>query len=251
MRRSLCWFAIVVGSIGAALTLRADRSSGQRASRLERQTVNGREVVAREVLVKFRDGARPNAPDNRGGRRRPDDRASGPPWRISPAIAIPERRRAPPAAETPPRRRLRRAELHRARDRGAQRSALRSVVGPPQHRPGDQRPARHCREPTFTRRPPGISRSARPPTSSPSSIPASTTRIRIWRPTSGRRRRPTPSPSTAPRSRVQRALTGSMPSPVRAIRWTTTITGLTSLGTIGAAGQQRPWRRRRQLDRRS
>jgi subtilase family serine protease len=61
MRRFLCWLALVVGSIGTVLTL-APPVVGQRASRLERQMVNGREVVAGEVLVKFRDGARPNAP---------------------------------------------------------------------------------------------------------------------------------------------------------------------------------------------
>ena len=101
MRRFLCWLAIVVGSIGTALTL-APPVAGQRASRLERQMVNGREVVAGEVLVKFRDGARPNARVTRGGRRRPGGGSAGPSWRTSPAVEIPQRRRAPPAAETPP-----------------------------------------------------------------------------------------------------------------------------------------------------
>jgi len=61
MRRSWLGVAVVAGSIAAALAF-APAVSGQRASRLERQLVNGREVVAGEVLVKFRDGARPAAP---------------------------------------------------------------------------------------------------------------------------------------------------------------------------------------------
>lgn len=58
MRR--LWFGLVVvgGSIGLVLAL-APPLAGQRASRLERQTVNGRDVVAREVLVKFREGVEP------------------------------------------------------------------------------------------------------------------------------------------------------------------------------------------------
>src|SRR5688572_28802529 len=40
--------------IGAAILLAPPPTEGQRSSRFERQTVNGREVVAREVLVKFR-----------------------------------------------------------------------------------------------------------------------------------------------------------------------------------------------------
>ncbi len=61
MRRSWLGVAVVAGSIAAALAF-APAVAGQRASRLERQMVNGREVVAGEVLVKFREGARPASP---------------------------------------------------------------------------------------------------------------------------------------------------------------------------------------------
>ncbi|HEY3044926.1 MAG TPA: S8 family serine peptidase, partial [Vicinamibacterales bacterium] len=46
-------------AVGAVLLLAPAPTEGQRPSRLERQTVNGREVVAREVLVKFRHGIQP------------------------------------------------------------------------------------------------------------------------------------------------------------------------------------------------
>ncbi len=53
MRRTLS-VAIVLGLAGAALLLAPQRIVAQRAARFERETVNGRDVVAREVLVKFR-----------------------------------------------------------------------------------------------------------------------------------------------------------------------------------------------------
>ncbi|MGH9386979.1 MAG: S8 family serine peptidase, partial [Vicinamibacterales bacterium] len=59
MRRVI--FAAVLSVAGAALFLASPPIAGQRASRFERETVNGREVVGREVLVKFRQ--RPPASD--------------------------------------------------------------------------------------------------------------------------------------------------------------------------------------------
>ncbi|HUR34836.1 MAG TPA: S8 family peptidase [Vicinamibacterales bacterium] len=58
MRRTSVGLAVVAGSLGLAVVL-APVVQGQRASRLERQVVNGREAAAREVLVKFLDGATP------------------------------------------------------------------------------------------------------------------------------------------------------------------------------------------------
>src|SRR5262245_16515662 len=46
--------AIVLGLSGASIVLAPRGIVAQRASRFERDTVNGRDVVAREVLVKFR-----------------------------------------------------------------------------------------------------------------------------------------------------------------------------------------------------
>ena len=60
MRRILA-VAIVLGLAGAALLLAPRRTAAQRAGRFDRETVNGRDVVAREVLVKFRQ--RPLASD--------------------------------------------------------------------------------------------------------------------------------------------------------------------------------------------
>lgn len=53
MRRVLS-VAIVVGLAGAAIVVAPPRIVAQRGDRLERESVNGRDVVAREVLVKFR-----------------------------------------------------------------------------------------------------------------------------------------------------------------------------------------------------
>jgi subtilase family serine protease len=53
MRRILS-VAIVLGLAGAALLLAPRRIVAQRAARFDRETVNGRDVVAREVLVKLR-----------------------------------------------------------------------------------------------------------------------------------------------------------------------------------------------------
>jgi subtilase family serine protease len=58
MHRSLLVLAIASAASGVLL-LAPFPLEGQRASRLERQTVNGREVVAREVLVKFRNTLQP------------------------------------------------------------------------------------------------------------------------------------------------------------------------------------------------
>jgi subtilase family serine protease/subtilisin family serine protease len=58
MPRFFLGLAVVAGSTAVALVL-AQPVAGQRPSGPERQTVNGRDVVAREVLVKFRDGVRP------------------------------------------------------------------------------------------------------------------------------------------------------------------------------------------------
>ena len=60
MRRTLS-VAIVLGLAGAALLLAPQRIVAQRAARFERETLNGRDVVAREVLVKFRQ--QPQAAD--------------------------------------------------------------------------------------------------------------------------------------------------------------------------------------------
>jgi subtilisin family serine protease len=54
-------FTVVLAIGGAALFLASPPIAGQRASRFERDSVNGREVVAREVLVRFRQ--RPQASD--------------------------------------------------------------------------------------------------------------------------------------------------------------------------------------------
>ncbi|HEX7794997.1 MAG TPA: CARDB domain-containing protein, partial [Vicinamibacterales bacterium] len=53
MRRVLS-VAMVVGLAGAAIVVAPRRIVAQRGGRFERETVNGRDVVAREVLVKFR-----------------------------------------------------------------------------------------------------------------------------------------------------------------------------------------------------
>ena len=53
MRRIL-GVALVLGLAGAVLFLAPRRTAAQRAARFDRETVNGRDVVAREVLVKFR-----------------------------------------------------------------------------------------------------------------------------------------------------------------------------------------------------
>jgi subtilisin family serine protease len=55
MRRASISVAVVLGGV----LLASSQPAGQRASRLERQTVNGREVVAREVLVRFRNALQP------------------------------------------------------------------------------------------------------------------------------------------------------------------------------------------------
>jgi subtilase family serine protease len=60
MRRILA-VAIVLGLAGAGLLLAPRRTAAQRAGRFDRESVNGRDVVAREVLVKFRQ--RPLASD--------------------------------------------------------------------------------------------------------------------------------------------------------------------------------------------
>ena len=60
MRRVLL-IAIVVGLAGASLVVAPRRIVAQGAARFERETVNGRDVVAREVLVKFRQ--QPSASD--------------------------------------------------------------------------------------------------------------------------------------------------------------------------------------------
>src|SRR5262245_3298575 len=60
MRRILS-VAIVLGLAGAALLLAPRQIVAQRGGRFERETFNGRDVVAREVLVKFRQ--RPQASD--------------------------------------------------------------------------------------------------------------------------------------------------------------------------------------------
>jgi len=60
MRRASFGVAVVFGMVGAMVLLAPPPTEGQRASRLERQTVNGRDVVAREVLVKFRDTLQPS-----------------------------------------------------------------------------------------------------------------------------------------------------------------------------------------------
>jgi len=53
MRRILT-VAVVLGLVAAVLFLAPRRMVAQRNARFERETVNGRDVVAREVLVKFR-----------------------------------------------------------------------------------------------------------------------------------------------------------------------------------------------------
>ncbi len=54
------WFGLTISfAVGAVLLLAPAPGEGQRFSRLERQIVNGRDVVAREVLVKFRPGVQP------------------------------------------------------------------------------------------------------------------------------------------------------------------------------------------------
>jgi subtilisin family serine protease len=53
MRRTPLAVAVALGALSAAITL-TPSVRAQRASRFDRETVNGREVVAREVLVKFR-----------------------------------------------------------------------------------------------------------------------------------------------------------------------------------------------------
>jgi subtilase family serine protease len=53
MRRVLS-VAVVLGLAGAAIVVAPRRLVAQRGGRFERETVNGRDVVAREVLVKFR-----------------------------------------------------------------------------------------------------------------------------------------------------------------------------------------------------
>ena len=60
MRRILT-VAIVLFLASAALLLAPQRIVAQRAARFERETLNGRDVVAREVLVKFRQ--QPQASD--------------------------------------------------------------------------------------------------------------------------------------------------------------------------------------------
>ena len=60
MRRVLS-VAIVVGLAGAAIVVAPRRIVAQRGGRFERESVNGRDVVAREVLVKFRQ--QPTASD--------------------------------------------------------------------------------------------------------------------------------------------------------------------------------------------
>ena len=59
MRRILA-VAIVLGLAGAALLLAPRRTAAQRAGRFDRESVNGRDVVAREVLVKFRQRPLPS-----------------------------------------------------------------------------------------------------------------------------------------------------------------------------------------------
>ena len=56
MRRTSISIAVVLGGV----LLASSQPAGQRASRLERQTVNGRDVVAREVLVRFRNALQPS-----------------------------------------------------------------------------------------------------------------------------------------------------------------------------------------------
>lgn len=60
MRRTSFGVAVVFGMVGAMALLAPPPTEGQRASRFERETVNGRDVVAREVLVKFRDTLEPS-----------------------------------------------------------------------------------------------------------------------------------------------------------------------------------------------
>lgn len=60
MRRTSFGVAVVFGMVGAMALLAPPPTEGQRASRLEREIVNGRDVVAREVLVKFRDTLQPS-----------------------------------------------------------------------------------------------------------------------------------------------------------------------------------------------
>src|SRR6185295_736878 len=56
MRRTSFGVAVLLGGV----LLASSQPAGQRASRLERQTVNGRDVVAREVLVRFRNALQPS-----------------------------------------------------------------------------------------------------------------------------------------------------------------------------------------------
>src|SRR5215468_10179328 len=60
MRRALS-VAVLMALAGAVLVVAPRQIVAQRAARFERETFNGRDVVAREVLVKFRQ--RPQASD--------------------------------------------------------------------------------------------------------------------------------------------------------------------------------------------
>src|SRR4029079_18850780 len=55
MRHTSISIAVVLGGV----LLASSQPAGQRASRLERQSVNGRDVVAREGLVRFRNALQP------------------------------------------------------------------------------------------------------------------------------------------------------------------------------------------------
>ncbi len=120
---------------------------------------------------------------------------------------------------------LRVAQRHDAR-----RSALRPGLGPPQHRARSSRASPERPTPTSTRPRRGIRRPARATWSSRSSIPASTTRTRIWPRTSGR----TPARRAAARSRMGSTTTGTATSTTGTagtsastptIRWTRSGTG--------------------------
>ena len=124
MRRTLS-VAIVLGLAGAALLLAPQRIVAQRAARFERETLNGRDVVAREVLVKFRQ--QPQAADLaqiRADGDADDVRSIGRAGRVSSSLEVQERRGTSRDSSSPARCRVRRTQFHRQDDRGAQRSPI-------------------------------------------------------------------------------------------------------------------------------
>ena len=210
-------------AVGAVLLLAPTPGEGQRASRLERQTVNGRDVVAREVLVKFRPGVQPaGLRGDRGGHRRPGRAANRPRRHVSPSIEI---ARAPP------------------------RCSRGSPAAPTSSTPSRTSSSRSQRRRTIPAFPELLgARDDIHATPAWDLSVGSTSNVvavidtgidythedlaaNVWSaPTASR------STSTGSRSRARQALTASTPSPARAIRWTTTITGRTSPARSARSG---------------